>query len=157
MLKLDLHGRAVTRLPASEFPDRADVYVCDKCERDITEHLRPHHPHTWTPTGPERYVCPCGEKYLTGAIEWDHLGDSERRRRVRDTIGLGVVFSAFSLILAIPICFILRLISPALGVVVGIAICAAPFALLQITFWPGVIASVWRTRIATPRRGTGSH
>src|SRR6267143_1561791 len=37
---------------------------------------------------PPRYVYMCGEKYLTGATEWGHLGVWERRRRVRDTIWL---------------------------------------------------------------------
>src|SRR4030095_782821 len=121
MLKLDLGSRAVTKLPASSFPERADVYICDKCGREVTRHLRRGHAHVWAPMGRERYLCPCGEKYLTGATEWDHLGQWERRRRFRQTIVFGVLFSAFSSILAIPIYFILKLFAPALAIVVGIA------------------------------------
>ena len=69
-------------LPASGFPERADVYTCDKCARDVTKHLRLRRSHSWTPMGLTRFVRRCGQRYLTGAIEWVHLGRSERHRRV---------------------------------------------------------------------------
>jgi DNA-directed RNA polymerase subunit RPC12/RpoP len=96
MLSLNLGSRPLIRLPASAFPSRADLYVCDKCGRDITKHLHPGRAHAWAPMGSERYACSCGQKYLTGATEWDHLGGHGRKRRVRDTFGLGVLFSAMS-------------------------------------------------------------
>jgi hypothetical protein len=70
-----------TILPASRFPERADEYECDKCGRLVTKHLRAGHAHLEKPIGRERYRCRCGESYLSGAVEWDHLGDWERRRR----------------------------------------------------------------------------
>jgi hypothetical protein len=77
MLSLNLVTRPLITLPASAFPNRADVYVCDKCGRDITKHLRPGQSHTWAPMGRERYLCLCGQKYLTGAREWDHFSERE--------------------------------------------------------------------------------
>jgi hypothetical protein len=148
MQKLDLNSPALTRLPASAFPGRADVYLCDKCERDITRYLRPGRPHASAPMRRERYLCPCGEKYLTGATEWDHLGHRERLRRIQQTIVFGVAFSVISVILAIPAYFILKLFVPAFAVVVSISIGAFPFAVSQMIFWSRVIASVWRTRVA---------
>jgi len=59
-LNLDSHARI--KLPASEFPDKADVYVCDKCGRDITERLQRGAGHTAWQIGTERYRCQCGEK-----------------------------------------------------------------------------------------------
>ena len=65
---------ALKTLPASGFPERADAYICDKCARDVTKYFRLRPSHSWTPMGPARFVCRCGQCYLTGAIEWDHLG-----------------------------------------------------------------------------------
>ena len=52
MQALNLNSTA----PASRFPEAADVYVCDKCGRDITEHLHRGRPHVWRPLGPARYI-----------------------------------------------------------------------------------------------------
>src|SRR5580765_349053 len=93
MVSLNLGGRPLVTLPASAFPDRADAYICDKCGRDITEHFRPCTSHSWEPMGPEKYECLCGQEYLTGAWEWDHLGYRERRQRVKSTLMFGVLFS----------------------------------------------------------------
>jgi hypothetical protein len=148
MLSLNLGSRPLIRLPASAFPSAADLYVCDKCGRDITKHLHPGRAHTWAPMGPERYACSCGQKYLTGATEWDHFGERERKHRVRDTFGLGVLFSAMSsipgLLVYLALHFVFGLRRGAL--VTGLVIAAAPFVLMQITFWPDVVASMWRTR-----------
>src|ERR1700721_3433870 len=85
---------AVRTLPASGFPEFADVYVCDKCARDVTKRFRLSQSDSWTPMGPTEFVCRCGQRYVTGAIEWDHLGPSERHRRVWQTLGLGAFLSA---------------------------------------------------------------
>lgn len=146
---MNLGGRPLITLPASAFPDRADAYVCDKCGSDITKHFRPGTSHAWTPMGRERYKCLCGHWYLTGATEWDHLGDRERSRRVRDTFGLGVLISAtFSVpgllaYLVLHFAFGLR----EAAVITGWIITVLPFCLMQIGFWPGVVASMWRTRV----------
>jgi hypothetical protein len=151
MLSLNLGSRPLTKLPASAFPSRADAYVCDKCERDITRHFRSGRAHVETPMGPERFRCRCGQQYLTGAIEWDHLGDWERKQRVWGRFGIGVAFSAIfsflGLLAYLFLHFIFELRKGAL--VTGLVITALPFFLIQITFWPGVMASMWRTRFGT--------
>jgi len=145
MLSLNLSSRPLRKLAASVFPKRADVYVCDKCGRDISRHFRRTQSHSWQPMGPKKYQCRCGETYLTGAIEWDNLGNSERRRRISQTLGLAVFSSIAFFLVAY---FGLRLV-PGLrenAVDVALAISILPFCLIQIGFWPGVIASKWRTK-----------
>jgi ABC-type nickel/cobalt efflux system permease component RcnA len=143
--------RAVRTLPASSFPERADVYVCDKCARDVTKHFRLRQSHSWTPMGPTRFVCRCGQRYLTGAVEWDHLGSSERHRRVWQTLWLGVLlsgmFSIVGTLIYLPLRFLLDLREA--GFLVALFITALPFVWLQMTFWPEVLASMWRTRIGS--------
>jgi len=151
MVSLNLGARPRITLPASAFPNSADAYVCDKCGRDITRHFRHSRAHVWRPMGPERFLCLCGQRYLTGATEWDHFGDQERNKRVRDTLALGVLFSAMFSILGLLVYLILHF---AFGLregalVTGLVVTAMPFVLMQIGFWPGVVASMWRTRIAS--------
>ena len=93
MFGSNLRARLLITLPASAFPSRADVFVCDKCGRDVTKRLHPRKGHVWTPMGPLRYVCRCGEKYLTAARECDHFSGRERKRRVQQTLLFGVVLS----------------------------------------------------------------
>lgn len=149
MLSLNLSARTLVKLPASAFPDRAAVYVCDKCGRDVTKYFRPGQAHVWAPMGPERYRCVCGQRYLTGATEWDHFSDWERNRSVRDTLGLGVLFSAMSSILGLLAYLVLHLVFGLRegALFTGLVITVLPFFLMQITFWPEVVASMWRTRI----------
>jgi hypothetical protein len=95
--------------------------------------------------GPERYQCECGETYQTGAIEWDNLGNSERGRRISQTFGL----SAFSSIAFFFVAYFdLRCVSGLHenAVDVALAIGILPFCLIQIAFWPGVMASKWRKK-----------
>jgi len=94
MFSVNLTSRPFIKLPGSAFPSSADAYECDKCGRDITKHFRPGGSHSWAPMGPERYQCTCGQKYLTGAIEWDHLGDRERKRQLVGMFAFGLLFSA---------------------------------------------------------------
>jgi len=151
MLSLNLGARPLVKLPASAFPDRADIYVCDKCGRDITRHFRPGQAHVWAPMGPERCLCLCGERYLTGAKEWDHFSDWERNRRVGDTLGLGILFSAMFSILGLLAYVVLHFVFGLRGgaLVTGLVITALPFSLMQIAFWPEVFASMWRTRVGS--------
>jgi hypothetical protein len=133
---------------ASAFPNRASIYKCDDCERDITKYLHPGKAHVWRAMGPERFQCSCGRKYLTGATEWDHLGNWERHNRISQTVGLGVLFSAMASILGFLVYLVFHFglgCNEAATIAVGIA--ALPFVLMQVTFWPFVAASVWRTRV----------
>ena len=148
MLSLNLGStRAVTQLPASSFPERAEAYVCDQCGCDVTKHFCRSRAHVWSPMGPERFKCTCGKSYLTGATEWDHLRHWGRRKRIGETIGIGIILSVISSIFAFLIYLFLHFI---FGVGRGALITATiitwlPFALLQIMFWPGVLASKFRT------------
>ena len=147
MTSLNLFAPNPTKLPASAFPSPADTYVCDKCGEDITRYLRPGQAHVWKPMGPERYLCHCGQKYLTGATEWDHLGEWERKRRVGQTLGLGILFSApFSVIGLVAYLALHRSKAALIG---ALAITALPFLLILVPFCLQVGASMWRTRIGS--------
>lgn len=93
--------------------------------------------------GPERYTCDCGREFLTGAIEWDHLGDRQRQRRIRDSVRLPFFFSV---ILSVPSLVVYSVFhrSPE-ALVAALAIAGFPF-LLTIPFWFAVVASMRRTR-----------
>lgn len=149
MISLNLSARPLKKLPASAFPSRADVYVCDSCGRDITRHFFPGRAHTWAEMGPERYLCICGQMYMTGATEWDHLSEWERRRRARDTIAIGLISSAVTSVFGVLAYLVLHFVFwlQQGAIITGLVITAIPFLLIQITFWPGVAASKRRTRI----------
>ena len=154
MIRLDLNSRAAMapiKVPASAFPARADVYECDNCKRDLTKYLRHQHSHTWEPMGPERVRCSCGLIYLTGATEWDHLGEWERRHRIRGTFGLGVVFSVLMSILGLLVYLFLHFVFELRqgAFITWLILAAPPFFLVQISFWPSVLASIWRTRFGS--------
>jgi hypothetical protein len=143
-LDLDSAEFVSSVLPASAFPNPAMTYVCDNCGRDVTKHLHRGQAHVWQPMGPQRYTCRCGQRWLTGAVEWDHLGDWERRRRIRDT-------SAFSVVLAI-LAFIPATITyfalwpGARAGATAAAIILVPSILSGAPFWIAVATSIWRTR-----------
>jgi hypothetical protein len=133
-------------LPASEFPERAEWYVCDNCGRDITRHLHPGRAHMTQAMGPVRYVCRCGERWLTGAVEWDHMDDWYRHRRFIDLrIGI-VLFSVPSFLLGLLVYFAFGRSRSA--IIAGVTIGALPAALQLVQFAVEVGASVWRTRMS---------
>jgi hypothetical protein len=148
MLSLNLRAHPPVKIPASDFPNRADIYVCDQCGRDITKYLRRGHAHAWEPMGPVRYKCVCGKKYLTGGKEWDHFSQFERSKRIRETTGIGILLSAISSILGFIVYLVLHLVfgfgRPA--IIVATVITWFPFIFVQVGFWPKVFASILRTR-----------
>ena len=149
MLSLNISARPQVTLPASAFPERANIYVCDKCGRDITKHFRRHQSHVWEPMGPERYQCLCGQKYLTGATEWDHFSARGRRSRIGQTLFVGVLFSMMFSVFGLLVYLFLFAFGLRQGAVVtGLVITALPFCWMQLEFWPSVVASMWRTRVA---------
>jgi hypothetical protein len=132
---------------ASEFPEPADIYLCDNCKRDITKRLSPGQSQSWRPMGKERYVCSCGQQYLTGAVEWEHLSDWERSRRIKQIHGLGILFSAM---LAVP-GLILYLLSVSLfhsksAALAILLVVTVPFIVIVGIFWLEVAVSKLRTR-----------
>src|SRR5579863_918680 len=149
MHSLNLGARPQSSLPASAFPNRADIYVCDACGRDVTKHFRARQSHSWSPMGCDRYRCACGQVYLTGAKEWDQLGAGERMRRVGQSVWLGILFSAMFSLIGLIAYLVLHL---GFGLregarITALVITGLPFALIQIVFWPSVLASMWRTRV----------
>jgi hypothetical protein len=145
VLDLNKHREFSSKeVPASAFPDPATTYVCDKCGRDITKYLHRGRAHTWQPMGPQRYICRCGQRWLSGAVEWDHLGGWERRRRVRDTLALSI---AFAVLAAIPAVITYAALHAWTGapILAGLMI-ALPAILITVPFWICVAASLWRTR-----------
>ena len=138
------------RLLASAFPERADVYICDSCGRDITK-LHPGEAHIEQPIGPVRYVCLCGRKWLSGAAEWDHLGDWERRRRVQGRSGLSILFGFFSSVIGALLYFVMYRIGVGKrSVIVALVIAILPAILIIVPFSMKVLASLWRTRFRNP-------
>ena len=150
MQLLGLDDVSLSSLPATLFPERASAYFCDKCGEDITGRFYVRHGHGSPPLGPPAFYCVCGERYLSGTREWDHLGSNERRISL-GTLGISALF-------AVP--FLASLTTVALGVregnraltIVGsvLAVITAPFL---VSFVPGflvvqnIAASIFRTRI----------
>jgi uncharacterized membrane protein YidH (DUF202 family) len=138
-------------IPASRFPEPADVYVCDNCGRDITEHLHRGRPHVWRPLGPARYGCACGAKYVTGAAEWDNLSEWERTRRLRQGVGLLLILA----LILIPIGVLLYFALYRGGFfLTALAILSASPAIVCLALFLGtafdlmeIAASVFRTRV----------
>jgi hypothetical protein len=145
----DITDRTISRVPASRFPEPAEVYFCDDCGRDVTKKLHRDRAPVWQPLRPIWFVCQCGRKYLSGAAEWDDLTAREREQRIRQ---LQIGFVLFAL-LVIPVTlayFALRYGGAALLAVVGIALIpsilvAKPFWFVLIDLYE-IIASIWRTR-----------
>lgn len=141
--------KTISRLPASRFPDPAEVYFCDSCGLDLTKSLYHDRAPVWQPLRPMWYVCPCGRKYLSGAAEWDDLSTWERNQRIWQ---LRIGFVLFAL-LVIPVAlayFALRYGGAAVLAVVGIALIpsilvARPFGFVLLDLFE-ILASVWRTR-----------
>src|SRR5260370_11662368 len=92
-LNLDPKQPPLVTRPGSEFPEAADVYVCDKCGRDITRYLHRGRAHVRQPLGPVRYSCRCGQDYVSGATEWDYLSNWEKRQWLRDIPLIFVLFA----------------------------------------------------------------
>lgn len=143
---IDLHRyrESSKELPASAFPYPATTYVCDKCGRDITNHLHRVVARSRRPIGPSRYTCLCGERWLTGAMEWDYLGALERNLRLSDTLALSVVVAALASIPAFITYALFRHWAGA-AILAGLMI-ALPAILMTVPFWISVAASLWRTR-----------
>jgi hypothetical protein len=97
--------------------------------------------------GPNRYECLCGQRCLTGATEWDHLGEWERRRRSRETLWLGILSSTPFLLVGL---LIYLAVKHSTGTLIGIsAFVVCPFLVVNLPFWFKVAGSIWRTRFSS--------
>lgn len=152
MEALNLNSRPQTsRLPASEFPDHpAEVYVCDKCGRDITAHLHRGRAHVRQPLGPTRYVCRCGQRYLSGATEWDYLSDWSKRQWLMD-VGLAVILLVALALFLVLIYFAVAHRSAVLLAFLAIALLFSlrlfPLFIAILAVPLEITASLWRTRV----------
>ena len=149
-----INPKTISRLPASRFPNRAEVYFCDNCGRDVTKNLHHDRAPLWQPLRPIWHVCQCGRKYLSGAAEWDDLTTWERKQRVRQ-LGIGFVLFALLMIPGTLAYFALTLGSATLLAVLAIALIPSIvvarllwFCLLDVF---EIIASIWRTRVSGRR------
>lgn len=142
--------KTTSRLPASRFPEPAEIYFCDNCGRDLTKNLYPDRAAVWQRLRPMWYVCECQRKYLSGAAEWDDLATWERKQRIRQ-LCIGFVLFA---VLVIPMTlayFALTYGGAALLAVVAISLIpsilvAKPFGLVLLDLYE-IIVSIWRTRV----------
>lgn len=150
MQLLGLSDASLSSLPASRFPERAEVYLCDKCGEDITRHFYVRHGHGGTPIGSPTFYCVCGERYLSGAREWDQLRPYEKRS---EFVGGGIA-ALFA------VTFLVSLTAAALGIyrhnraltIAGVALTllTSPFSVgLWICFLMvrDLATSIFRTRI----------
>jgi hypothetical protein len=149
-----INPKTISRLPASRFPNRAEVYFCDNCGRDVTKNLHHDRAPLWQPLRPIWHVCQCGRKYLSGAAEWDDLTTWERKQRIRQ-LGIGFVLFALLMIPGTLAYFALTLGSATLLAVLAIALIPSIvvarllwFTLLDVF---EIIASIWRTRVSGRR------
>jgi hypothetical protein len=137
------------QLRASEFPELADVYVCDDCGRDITAHLHSGRAHVRQPLGPARYVCRCGQKYQSGAAEWDNLSNWAKRQWLGD-VGLALILLAASAVWALLVRYaathhsIVLFALSAAAVLLSMPLFPLFIALLAVPI--EIAASIWRTR-----------
>ena len=103
--------------------------------------------------GAERYVCVCGHEYLTGATEWDHLGEFERSKRIRETFFLSILLSLLAMLFGL---------LPGLGVyllshnmraaeLTVLVIAAIPLVFMLGEFYLDVACSIYRTRCRSIR------
>jgi hypothetical protein len=154
-LNLNPHQSPAKQLRASEFPELADVYVCDDCGRDITAHLFNGRAHVRQPLGPARYVCSCGQKYLSGAAEWDNLSNWAKRQWLGE-VGLALILLTALAVLVLFVRYavthhsIIVFVLSATVVLISIPLFPLFVAILGVPF--EIAASIWRTR-----RNVGSH
>jgi len=149
----------IARLPASRFPDSAEVYFCDDCGKDLTKYLHQGKAHVWRQLAPAWFVCRCGRKYLSGAAEWDNLSNWEQRQRVRQ-LGVGLVLFALLSISCTLAYFGWRHRSVALLALLAIAlipsvVVAKLFGFVLLDAFE-IAASIWRTRFSGRSASRGS-
>ena len=141
------------RLPASSFPEIADVYFCDKCGRDITKHLHRGRAHVDKPFGPPIYECDCGEKYRSGTVKWDQLGIGAKRRQLA-LFRLEAIFSVPIILTCIAIYLRFYSHSKLLLIIAAIAIIPSImfsiFSVLGLLEAIAIVRSIWRTRLLHP-------
>lgn len=141
---------APIKRPASQFPEPADVYICDECRRNITTHLHPGRAHVRQPLGPVRYICRCGQSYLSGATEWDYMSDWAKGYWLRDVL---LIFILLPIIAAYGALVYFAVVHRSF-VASALSIVAIPFALASLFMFVltfpipfQIAASILRTRV----------
>jgi hypothetical protein len=144
MIGLDLGARLKKRLPVSVLSEWAEEYYCDNCGRDVTKQVHRGQSHSRQPMGAERFRCVCGHAWPTGAVEWDHISDREKRNRVNGSIVLNIALVFFASIVALAGYFLSS--NPSIALYGGI-VALSLFLLFQLRSWLDLCASIWRTRV----------
>ena len=154
----DTESRSPAQLPASRFPEWADLYICDVCGRDVKASIHRVRGHAGPSIGPERFTCGCGARYLSGMTEWDHLHRITRKSRTQGLMWAPIFIVLPATLLVLLIQTAIQRHSVLLGVVAGMeGLVGLPFELFGIASMldmPSIIASIWRTRFS--KSGNGS-
>jgi hypothetical protein len=141
-LNLDPKQSPVAKRPASEFPETADVYLCDKCGKNITRHLHRGRAHVRQPLGPVRYSCRCGQDYISGATEWDYLSSWEKRQWLRDIPLIFIWFAILAGCMSV-VCFTIMRRNV---IMIVLSVAAIPFGIVSFRLF--IIASTIPFQIA---------
>jgi len=150
MQLLGLDDVSLSSLPATRFPERASAYFCDKCGEDITGRFYVRHGHGSPPLGPPAFYCVCGERYLSGTREWDHLGSNERRISL-GTLGISALFAEPILGSLTAAALGIHSRSPSLTIAgIALTLLTSPFSValwLSFLMVRDIAASIFRTRV----------
>jgi hypothetical protein len=140
---------APIKRPASQFPEPADMYFCDQCRRDITSHLHRGRAHVRQPLGPVRYVCRCGQSYVSGATEWDYLSDWNQGYWLSD---VRLIFILLAIVVAYGTLVYFAVVHRSF-ITISLSFVSIPFALasllMLVLIFPipfQIAASIMRTR-----------
>jgi hypothetical protein len=141
---------SATQRPASEFPEPADVYLCDKCARNVTAHLNLSRAHVRQPLGSVKYVCRCGQCYRSGATEWDYLNNWNKRQWLMDIPLVLILFAGLAgygvvAYLAVLHRSLLMIVLSLIGIPVAIVFLRLFIAMSTIPFQ--IAGSLLRTRL----------
>jgi len=138
------------KVPASQFPEPADTYVCDRCGRDITKYFYRGHAHAQQPIGPIRYTCQCGQSYLSGKTEWDYLSNWAKRQRLMEfvlALILSAGFAGFAILAYFAFAHRSAVLLTLAFILLALSIPLLPLYQAILAIPVEIAASLWRTRI----------
>lgn len=138
------------KLLASQFHAPADEYICDRCGRDITKCLYRGQAHVRQPLGPIRYICQCGQCYLSGKTEWDYLTNWAKRQWLMDVVLALILLSGlagFGILAYFAVAHRSTVLLTIASMVLALSIPLVPLYLAILAIPGSIAASLWRTRI----------
>jgi hypothetical protein len=136
-------------------------YACDHCGRDLTKYLDRGHAHSFRILGPPAFICSCGQRFATGAQEWDYLDRYSRSNLLLMGPGLGAVAG----LALIAFCSLVYFVAARHSVVLFFLSVTAlaptavfvPLATAGLLQTMEIAASLWRTRILGLLRLRSTH